>query len=292
MNNLKPWDQIEDAEKALVIRTCAADMTAHSNFKWPESGLVECPDWSPRAACGNGLHGLMDGFGDWSLTSSAIDAKWLLVEVARAECVELDGKVKFPRGNVIFAGSMADAMTKMSDHQIKLLLAAAKGPSTAETVSDEDDSRLAASGYASSLAASGYDSRLAASGYASRLAASGNASRLAASGNDSRLAASGNDSRLAASGNDSSLAASGNDSSLAASGNASRLAASGKNSVVAGAGYRCRGSAGEGGVIALTWWDEKAERPRVSVAYVGENGIKPNTFYSLDDKGKFVEEPG
>jgi len=125
--------------------------------------------------------------------------------------------------------------------------------------------------------ASGNDSQLAASGYGSKLAASGNGSQLAASGYGSQLAASGNGSQLAASGNYSQLAA---------SGNYSKLAASGSKSIVLGV-YSCTASAGKDGAIALCWFDGK--RPRIAVAYVGENGIKANTIYRVSDSGEFVE---
>ena len=108
----------------------------------------------------------------------------------------------------------------------------------------------------------------AASGYASKLAASGDASKLAASGNDSTLAASGYASTLAASGNDSTLAA------------------SGYASIVMGAGYGCRAKAGASGAIALTWYDGK--RPQIAVGLVGEDGIKPDTWYEVRD-GKLAE---
>jgi len=148
-------------------------------------------------------------------------------------------------------------------------------------------SKLAASGNASKLAASGNASKLAASGNASQLAASGNASKLAASGNASKLAASGNASKLAASGDDSKLAASGNASKLAASGDDSKLAASGNASIASAAAYNCRAKAGSNGAISLAWYD--GERPRISVAYIGENGIKPDTWYELNRSGEFVE---
>ena len=45
--------------------------------------------------------------------------------------------------------------------------------------------------------------------------------------------------------------------------------------------------AGPNGALALTWHDGK--RPRIAVAYVGEDGIKPDVFYRLDGAGKFVE---
>lgn len=47
--------------------------------------------------------------------------------------------------------------------------------------------------------------------------------------------------------------------------------------------------ADEKGVLLATWWDETADRPRVAVAYVGEDGIKAQVWYRLDQAGKFVE---
>ena len=161
-----------------------------------------------------------------------------------------------------------------------------------------DSSKLAASGNSSKLAASGYSSKLAASGYSSQLAASGDSSQLAASGYSSQLAASGYSSKLAASGDSSKLAASGNYSQLAASGDSSKLAASGYSSQLAASGYSsiaaCIGlhgkvKAGKLGAIALTRWIGSEKRYRISVGYVGENGIKPDVWYSLNEDGEFVE---
>ena len=106
---------------------------------------------------------------------------------------------------------------------------------------------------------------------------------------DSDETASGNYSKLAASGNYSKLAASGNYSNLAASGNYSKLAASGKKSIAVASGVDSQASAGEDGCIALAWWDKKAERYRMEVAYVGEDGIEPNVAYKLGDNHKFVK---
>jgi hypothetical protein len=95
--------------KVLVLRTCAADMSAHGGFIWPESGPVECPDWDPEPVCGNGLHGALWGEGDGNLLSWEPDAKWLVVEVLATDVVELDGKVKFPRGEVVYCGTRQGA---------------------------------------------------------------------------------------------------------------------------------------------------------------------------------------
>ena len=150
-------------------------------------------------------------------------------------------------------------------------------------------SQLAASGAFSQLAASGAFSQLVASGHSSQLAASGHSSQLAASGAFSQLAASGAFSQLAASGDSSQLVASGHSSQLAASGVSSQLAASGDSSIVCAASTNCKASAGNNGCIVLARWVESEKRYRASVAYVGENGIKPNVFYELDENGNFVE---
>jgi hypothetical protein len=78
-------------------------------FKWPEAGPVSCGDWNPVAECGQGLHGLLWGEGDGSTLSWDNDAKWLVVAVPDGTWVELDGKVKFPRGTVVFCGERRDA---------------------------------------------------------------------------------------------------------------------------------------------------------------------------------------
>jgi hypothetical protein len=79
------------------------------------------------------------------------------------------------------------------------------------------------------------------------------------------------------------------DSDETASGYSSKLAASGKKSIAVASGINSQDSAGEDGCIALAWWDKKAERYRMEVAYVGKNGIEPNVAYKLDDNHKFVK---
>ena len=283
-------------KKALALRNCKSDGTGHGGFKWPSEigSVVKCDDWEPTAECGNGLHALLDGWGNYSLLSDEYDAIWQIVEVNRDQCIELSGKVKFESCVLVYSGNMAGAMTKISDYQINLMLKDLKNIQDASGDSSHlaasgNSSRLAASGYYSQLAASGNSSRLAASGNSSQLAASGDSSHLAASGSFSQLAASGYYSQLAASGYYSQLAASGNSSRLAASGDSSHLAASGKKSIAVCSGLNGKASAGEGGCIALAWWDYKNERYRLEVGYVGENGIEAGKFYQLNEDHKFIE---
>ena len=100
--------------KSLILRTCCSNMTSRDDFKWPESGLVSAPDWDPKPKCGNGLHGLLWGEGDGSLLNWDENAKWLVVEIE--EYVDIQGKVKFPSGNVVFAGNQETATKYIADH--------------------------------------------------------------------------------------------------------------------------------------------------------------------------------
>ena len=83
--------------------------------------------------------------------------------------------------------------------------------------------------------------------------------------------------------------ASGDSSRLAASGDYSKLAASGDSSIAMSAGIIGKVKGGKNCALALTRWVESEKRYRITIAYVGENGIKEGTWYSLDKDGKFIE---
>ena len=96
-----------------VIRTCNADFTSRNDFKWPALGEVVCPDFEASQECGAGLHGFLDGCGDGSLASWKSDAQWLLVAVPTDMLIDLEGKVKFPSGEVVF--SSQDRLTVIAE---------------------------------------------------------------------------------------------------------------------------------------------------------------------------------
>ena len=101
---------------ALVLRTCAPNLTSYNGFQWPEFGAVEAPDWNPRVECGHGLHGLLWGIGDGSLLNWDADARWLVVDVLAADVVEIGAKVKFPRCEVVFCGARDAAVAMLIAH--------------------------------------------------------------------------------------------------------------------------------------------------------------------------------
>ena len=55
-------------------------------------------------------------------------------------------------------------------------------------------------------------------------------------------------------------------------------------------GINGRVASGENGCFAVGWRDRAAKRPRIAVGYVGEDGIKPLTWYRADSTGKLIED--
>lgn len=106
---------MSNAETVLVLRTCSHNMTSRGGFLWPDSGPVEAPDWRDDNNCGGGLHGALWGEGDGSLLSWDATAKWLVVEVVKDDIRDLSGKVKFPRGNVVYCGDQLGATSYIAE---------------------------------------------------------------------------------------------------------------------------------------------------------------------------------
>jgi hypothetical protein len=94
----------------LILRTSDKNRQAWGGFQWPESGHVEAPDWNPTAQCGNGLHGLALGRGDPGYLFWGVASTWQVVEVDEEVIVDIEGKVKFPYGEVVYSGEMEGAL--------------------------------------------------------------------------------------------------------------------------------------------------------------------------------------
>ena len=107
------------AHRALMLRTCAADMTSRGGFRWPERGFVFAPDWSAGAECGGGLHGCAWGEGDpTSAWRWEPEARWLVCEYDTREAVDLVGKIKVPRAWVVYCGDREGATRYIIEHGV------------------------------------------------------------------------------------------------------------------------------------------------------------------------------
>jgi hypothetical protein len=251
-------EPVAKPETVLVMRSCDKDMKAHGGFVWPRSGPVECPDWQPTKECGHGLHGLLWGEGDAGLISWNADAVWMVVEVAAADIIDLGGKVKFPRGNVIFCGDRFAVGAYMS----------ARAPGK------KVHSGTATAGY-SGTATAGYSGT--------------------ATAGDRGTATAGD--RGTATAGDSGTATAGDSGTATAGYRGTATAGDRGTATAAKLGYALAGMGGktrvaENGCIAIRWYCNKSTRWRMTVGYVGENGIKANQWYCLDAAGQFIECEG
>ncbi|EMD2327811.1 hypothetical protein VQX50_003105 [Salmonella enterica] len=81
----------------------------------------------------------------------------------------------------------------------------------------------------------------------------------------------------------------GNQSAATNTGNRSAAEVSGSQSVAASLGIEGKARASENGAIVLCYRDEDGELIHIRSSKVGDNGIKPDTWYQLDEDGEFVE---
>jgi hypothetical protein len=258
-------------DRVLVLRTCKREpdgrLTAYGGFVWPESGPVESPDWNPEPTCGGGLHGLLWGKGDGALLNWDHSATWLVVAVDDASIVDLGGKVKYPRGEVVFCGDRGTATDYLA----------------ANLPTDADPALIVGA----TITASGDSGTATASGYWGTATASGYSGTATASGDRGTATASGHMGTATASGHMGTAIASGYSGTATASGDRGTATASGDWGTATATGYVGTATAGPNGVIVLAWHD--GVRKRLVVGYVGEGGIEPGRAYRLDASGKIVE---
>lgn len=78
-------------------------------------------------------------------------------------------------------------------------------------------------------------------------------------------------------------------STAATSGDWSTAIASGKNSVAIAFGSGAKSKAVDGSAIVCCYFDNSGELIHIRASKVGENGIKPDIWYTLNEDGEFIE---
>ena len=307
-----------DGDKVLVVRQCAHDGSSSHGFVWPKSGPVECPDWQPHNNCGNGLHGWPWGLAMGDGAEPNFTSLWLVVAVDPKDIIDVEdahGKVKFKAGEVVFAGEWWKARELTEKGRNAWIVHFSDGKSSATgygsaSSATGDSSASSATGYSSASSATGYrsassatgdssassatghGSASSATGYGSASSATGYRSASSATGDESASSATGDRSASSATGDRSASSATGNRSASSATGNSSASSATGDASVAVCTGTESTARAGEWGVIALAWWNKRANRAEMRCARVvdGKRGtLKPGVAYRLNGRGRFVE---
>ncbi|HCF4826561.1 TPA: hypothetical protein SL258_002877 [Pseudomonas aeruginosa] len=152
-----------------------------------------------------------------------------------------------------------------------------------------DYSAASNTGNRSAASNTGYQS--AASNTGNRSAASNTGNRSAASNTGDYSAASNTGDYSAASntGDYSAASNTGNRSAASNTGYQSAAEVSGKESVAASLGIEGRARASAGSAIVLCHRDDEGRLIHIRASKVGENGVKPDTWYQLSAEGEFVE---
>jgi len=281
---------------SLVLRCSRADGSSKNGFVWPTVAGAEvvAPDWLANNECGHGLHGWLFGAGDHTSSSYAEDpnALWYVLEVVTTDIVMLGGKCKFPRCMIRFVGPRGDAAAYMLAHEPRSRDVAVIG--ACRQVGDTQSVIVGYGGTATAGdggTATAGDGGTATAGYGGTATAGDGGTATAGDGGTAtagtRGTATAGDGGTATAGDGGTATAGYGGTATAGDGGTATAGTRG----TATAGTRGTATAGDGGELRIQWWDAKASRYRTATAYVGEDGIKPNTPYRLDANHKFVEAP-
>ena len=280
----------------MLLKVVPASMITRG-FAWPKKGQVECPDWKPTKACGNGLHawrwtpGCNPGL---SYYIGQEGAKWLLVQVAECDIVDLGDKVKFSRGTVVYCGKFETAIRRLQKDKSR---AGFNGTATA------GDRGTATAGYGGTATA-GYGGTATAgyrgtatAGYGGTATAGFNGTATAGDGGtatagDGGTATAGYGGTATA--GDGGTATAGYGGTATAGFHGTATAGDGGTATAgyrgtATAGYGGTATAGDGGTICILGWDEAKLKYRRLIAEVGETpGIEAGKKYRVE-AGAFIE---
>ncbi|EBJ4962207.1 hypothetical protein F6268_11100 [Salmonella enterica] len=135
----------------------------------------------------------------------------------------------------------------------------------------------------------GYQSAATNTGNRSAATNTGDWSAATNTGYQSAATNTGNQSAATNTGNQSAATNTGYQSAATNTGNRSAAEVSGSQSVAASLGIEGKARASENGAIVLCYRDEDGELIHIRSSKVGDNGIKPDTWYQLDEDGEFVE---
>ena len=156
------------------------------------------------------------------------------------------------------------------------------------SIASKEKTNAAATGNYGHAAATGNYGHAAATGNHGHAAATGYYGHAAATGYSGHAAATGDSGHAAATGYSGHAAATGDYGHAAATGDYGHAAATG-NYGCSFAGFGGRAKAATSGALAICWYDNKAKRARIVSSNVGENGIKADTWYEVNERGELVE---
>jgi hypothetical protein len=146
----------------------------------------------------------------------------------------------------------------------------------------------ATTGEGANAATTGKGANAATTGNLANAATTGYRANAATTGYRANAATTGEGANAATTGYRANAATTGNLANAATTGNLANAATTGEHAVAAALGIEGRAKAGVGGAIVLCHRNGDGELIYIRASKVGENGIKPDVWYSLNANGEFV----
>jgi hypothetical protein len=153
-----------------------------------------------------------------------------------------------------------------------------------------DQSAATNTGDQSAATNTGDQSAATNTGYQSAATNTGYRSAATNTGDQSAATNTGNQSAATNTGNHSAATNTGYQSAATNTGYQSAAEVRGKNSVAIAIGFASRARASADSAICLVCRDDDGDILAIRASKVGENGVKPDVWYSLNASGEFVEE--
>jgi hypothetical protein len=135
----------------------------------------------------------------------------------------------------------------------------------------------------------GKEGEVATTGYRANAATTGEVANAATTGNWANAATTGNLANAATTGDWANAATTGYRANAATTGDWANAATTGEHAVAAAIGTEGKAKASVGGAIVLCYRNDNGHLIHIRASKVGENGIKPDVWYSLDEIGEFIE---
>jgi hypothetical protein len=137
--------------------------------------------------------------------------------------------------------------------------------------------------------ATGERGAASATGTLGAASATGEQGAASATGIHGVASATGYRGAASATGIHGAASATGEQGAASATGYQGAASATGIHGVACGLGFRSKALAAKTGAIVLVYRNDEGEIVHIRARKVGENGIKPDTWYTLDKDGQFVE---
>ena len=251
--------------------------------------------------CSGGFHACehpLDVFGYYNPASS----RFALVELSGDLSREQNGDTKIAAGRITIKGELK--LPDVIAAAVKYVFDRAK--STKNGTNDEESGAASATGYSGAASATGHSGAASATGHSGAASATGYRGAASATGDRGAASATGYSGAASATGYSGAASATGDRGAASATGDRGAASATGHSGAASATGYigaasatgeksaamasgrhgRAMGAAGC--AIFLVYRDDDLNITHAKAAIAGKD-VKADTWYSLNEAGKFVE---